>query len=130
LAETGEGGQKHVIVRCLPDDNEDRSHGQQNPLVGQVLPAGVLNIGGQDVALHPAVVRAHQEDEPEEDAGEEPSDVREVVDVREDADGEVDRDHHQEGHQCCGLVRVDGPVGEELRQHGSEESEQGARRAD
>ena len=59
-------------MRCLPDDSEDRGHGQQSPLVDQVLLGGVLDVGGQGVALHPAVVRAHQEDEPEEEAGEEP----------------------------------------------------------
>lgn len=90
-------------MRCLPDDSEDRGHGQQSPLVDQVLLGGVLDVGGQGVALHPAVVRAHQEDEPEEEAGEEPSDVREVVDVREDADGEVDGDDDQQGHQGCSL---------------------------
>jgi hypothetical protein len=48
------------VMRCLPDDSEDRGHGQQSPLVGQVLLGGVLDVGGQGVALHPAVVRAHQ----------------------------------------------------------------------
>ena len=77
---------------CLPEDSEDRSYGQQNPLIGQVLLGGVLDVRGPDIALHPTVMRAHQEDEPQEETSEESSNVRKVINVREDANGEVDGD--------------------------------------
>jgi len=37
-------------------------------------------------------MRAHQEDEPQEETSEESSNVRKVINVREDANGEVDGD--------------------------------------
>lgn len=89
------------VMRCLPEDSEDRSYGQQSPLIRQVFLGGVLDFGGPDIALHPAVMRAHQEDESQEEAGEKSTSVSKVVDVREDAYGKVNSDDDQEGHQGC-----------------------------
>jgi hypothetical protein len=115
---------------CLPDNDKDQRDGEQDPLVKEVLLGGARAAGGHAVALHPPEVRAHEHHEPEQEPRDEPADVSKVVHVWEDADHKVHNDHGHEGHHGRGLVGVDGPVGEELRDHGAEETEEGAGGAD
>jgi hypothetical protein len=117
------------MLICLPDDEEEEGDGHEDPLVEEVLPGGAVAAGGHAVALHPAEVRAHEHHEPQQEPREEAADVGQVVHVREDAQHHVHRHHEQERQHGGHLVGVDGPVGQELREHGAQEAEQGARGA-
>lgn len=71
-------------------------------------------------------MRAHEHDQAEEEPREESADVREVVDVGQDAEHQVDGGDEQERRHGHRLVGVDGPVGDELGEHGAQQAEERA----
>jgi hypothetical protein len=76
--------------------------------------------------LRPSEPGLDQQHESEEETREEAPDVREVVDVGEYPYGEVDGGDDEQVRHGRDPVGVDGPVGDELRQHRSEEAEERA----
>lgn len=116
--------EEHGHTNRESDNDEGSGDGKQDPLVDEVLLGAARAAGGEAVALHPAEMRPHQQHESEQETRQEPADVREVIHVWEDAERQVHRDHEQEGDHGRDLVGVNGPVGEKLREHGSEESKE------
>ena len=85
---------------CLPCSQQDKCKKQEDDLIRLVLGLGL----GTEGLLQPPELGLDQQHEPEEEAGGEPADVREVVDEGEYAHRQVDGGDDDQVHQGCKLM--------------------------
>ena len=84
-------------MRCLPCSQQDQGSKQEDDLICLVLGLGLGSIG----LLKPPELGLDQQHEAEQEARREPADVREVVDMREYPEHQVDGgDDDQVQHGC------------------------------
>lgn len=112
----------HDQPHSEPCSQQDQGSKQEDDLVRLVLGFGLATVG----LLQPPELGLNQQHEAEEEAGDEPADVREVVHVGQYPDGQVDGGDDDQVQHGCKSVRVDAPIGDELRQHRSQEAEERA----